>query len=171
MNAIEELNKACSIAEKSAMGMLKSHIKQYTRQDGTVVQEHEDNRVVHHKPTGKTHASERFNQKEKNVRDLHAGKAEDGVHHGDVVEHLGNDKAFMLHNGHYVSGSKKAVFEASKKSQEMSRRGTSHLSDYDQRHIINQYVKKTTGEDVKFTPRSQNYDKQKQQFSDLLKKD
>lgn len=45
MNAIEELNKACSIAEKSAIGLMKSSIKEYTRQDGTVVQAHEDSRT------------------------------------------------------------------------------------------------------------------------------
>lgn len=44
MNAIEELSKACSIAEASAMGLLKSSVKEYTRQDGTVVQAHEDSR-------------------------------------------------------------------------------------------------------------------------------
>lgn len=45
---LEQLNKAVSMAETSAMGLLKSHVKQYTRSDGTVVQEHEDSRPEGH---------------------------------------------------------------------------------------------------------------------------
>jgi hypothetical protein len=41
---LEQLSKACSIAEASALGLLKSHISEYTRQDGTVVQAHDDSR-------------------------------------------------------------------------------------------------------------------------------
>jgi len=42
---LEELNKACSIAEKAGVEMLKkSHISGYTRQDGSQVAEHEDSR-------------------------------------------------------------------------------------------------------------------------------
>ena len=46
---LEELSKACSIAEKAGVEMLKSHVKAYTRQDGSQVAEHEDSRSdTHH---------------------------------------------------------------------------------------------------------------------------
>lgn len=47
MNQIEALNKAAKIAEGAALALLKSHVKGYTRKDGTVVQGHEDSRQVH----------------------------------------------------------------------------------------------------------------------------
>lgn len=39
-----ELAKAIELAEKATEQLQKSHVKQYTRQDGTVVKEHEDSR-------------------------------------------------------------------------------------------------------------------------------
>jgi len=42
---LEQLNKAVTLAEASALGLLKSHVKEYTRADGTVVQEHDDSRI------------------------------------------------------------------------------------------------------------------------------
>jgi|GEM_PF-5811683 len=55
MNHIEDLYKACSIAEKSALSLMKSHISSYTRQDGTVVQEHEDSRQAKHSESDDDH--------------------------------------------------------------------------------------------------------------------
>lgn len=39
-----DLTKAIELAEKATEQLQKSHVKQYTRSDGTVVQEHEDSR-------------------------------------------------------------------------------------------------------------------------------
>lgn len=59
---LEELNKACSIAEKAGVEMLKkSHISGYTRQDGSQVAEHEDSRekkTVDHKAKFEHHSNE-----------------------------------------------------------------------------------------------------------------
>lgn len=39
-----DLNKAIELAEKATEQLQKSHVKQYTRSDGTVVKEHDDSR-------------------------------------------------------------------------------------------------------------------------------
>lgn len=39
-----DLTKAIELAEKASEQLQKSHVKQYTRSDGTVVQEHDDSR-------------------------------------------------------------------------------------------------------------------------------
>ena len=39
-----DLTKAIELAEKASEQLLKSHVKQYTRSDGTVVKEHDDSR-------------------------------------------------------------------------------------------------------------------------------
>ena len=40
-----DLTKAIELAEKASEQLQKSHVKQYTRSDGTVVQEHDDSRM------------------------------------------------------------------------------------------------------------------------------
>jgi len=45
-NQLEELSKACDQAAKAGVELLKSHVKQYTRADGTMVQEHDDSRTA-----------------------------------------------------------------------------------------------------------------------------
>lgn len=41
----DDLNKAIKLAEAASEQLQKSHVKQYTRRDGTVVKEHDDSRM------------------------------------------------------------------------------------------------------------------------------
>jgi hypothetical protein len=177
---LEQLSKACSIAEASALGLLKSHVSEYTRQDGTVVQAHDDSRqkrdmshihnfdnvkMIHHKPTGRSAANDKWTQHEAKAKDISEGNSSHGdvVNTGSLVHHAdrktkGQMPAIAYHKNHVVTGSEKAVWEAHKLADKLT--GGKYNTTEEDRNKISEHVKKKTGEDVKFHERLRgNWDK------------
>jgi hypothetical protein len=158
---LEQLSKAVAMAETSAMGLLKSHVKQYTRQDGTVVQEHEDSRikrlaqkdqgyqskrrVVHHEHTGRNSLGRDGDDFKQHASTLH----EMGYHKKGSLVHMdgkrdkNNSPAVARWNNHYVMGNESAVWQAHRIAQ---KKGFNVHPDEIQ--DIKDRVKKKTGHDI-----------------------
>jgi len=85
-----DLTKAIELAEKASEQLQKSHVKQYTRSDGTVVQEHDDSR--HPNIIGRATDHDTYNPK----------KASEFTFNGKRYSHTGTEGK-STHDGRYVS--------------------------------------------------------------------
>lgn len=141
---LEQLSKACSIAEASAMGLLKSHVKGYTRADGTVVQEHDDSRksafherkADHHAVAARVSEHAADNAEIDNdfaTANHHYSRMEQheklAKKHRDLAEHhrakaaaqSGDHAAVAAHNA------KKAHKEAKERAEDLSGKAWAHI--------------------------------------------
>jgi len=86
-----DLNKAIELAEKATEQLQKSHVKEYTRSNGTVVKEHDDSRQAasdHAKASKKLAADARGTTINENL--LNAVK--------DQIVKIANDNGMILKN-------------------------------------------------------------------------
>lgn len=148
MNAIEELNKACNMAEKSALGLLKSHVKgsTYTNENGTVVNrsEYDDSRkAAFHDRKANHHAiAARMSEHAADNAELDGDIATANHHysrmdqhemlvkrHSELAEHhrakaaaqSGDHAAIASHNA------KKAYKDVKDKAEELSGKAWAHI--------------------------------------------
>lgn len=89
-----DLNKAIALAEKANEQLQKSHVKQYTRSDGTVVQEHEDSRQAAHQASAEAKATSLSDK----AAHLEAHKKANEAHH---KAYLSAHSLMDYHRGEY----------------------------------------------------------------------
>ena len=109
-NQLEELGKACDQAAKVGVELLKSHVKQYTRADGTMVQEHDDSRQaskraeehsefvgitgnhLHHYMAQHAHEHAANVATDRKTKDYHKNKAAEHEEKGDIARDKADGK-------------------------------------------------------------------------------
>ena len=93
-----DLTKAIELAEKATEQLQKSHVKQYTRSDGTVVREHDDSRQKQAGEHDDMEPVKKFKKGDK-VKDQY------GNHH-EVLEQRGNSVKTYQSGSNWIHASK-----------------------------------------------------------------
>jgi len=137
-NQLEQLSKAVTLAEASAHGLLKSHVKGYTRttaSGATVqVQEHDDSRTAaHHTAEATTQRANKGSKDASKHSEMHmdaahahsqaAKEAKDNGNHESYMDHLKQAKHHVTESTSKFSGKGEAASKATDNANSISKYG------------------------------------------------